>query len=413
MISISTNLEKDLKKLLPHTSEVWIAVAMMSKAGWNLFKDLNKNISKHFVVGIDLPTPPKILTNLLEASSPNFSAKVYEGEYTFHPKLYIIKDVNSRYSAFVGSSNATAWGLNRNTELNVKITDQHTCKDLLKWFNSINSKATMVNAKLIEDYKVNYKSIKSKNRELTKDIESLKSSLVLNKNSFFKECHHAPFEQRYHNIQNPALKNARKQVRERLIDLHKLLIDEFPKFGLHDLHPTNRKQDRTCRYYFNAFSGNRIPSLWLHYGKSKAHLTQYSGDDRRFVNNIRIQLIIHQDSFGVWLVLGREGEGQIDRDYFRNQMNSKKFRNQFFNQLNSLGSDYWLNFKNGKQLKVIDIKSPTQMKKLTDQENIDDYFIIKADFDKRDERLYATNIAQFLLGEMQKLHPLYLLMRHI
>lgn len=129
-----------------------------------------------------------------------------------------------------------------------------------------------------------------------------------------------------------------------------------------------------------------------------------------FINNIRIQVIIHKNSIGIWLVLGRNNGSYNDRKYFREQMKDENFRKIFFETLKKLGNEYWMNFKNMPPIK--DIKTPEQLHSFTQKENIDDYFIIGCDIDWLDKRLSNENISNTILTEFQKLYPLYELMKH-
>lgn len=51
--------------------------------------------------------------------------------------MYLIQKIDNSFTAFVGSSNTTNWGLEKNVEMNFQINDQVECKKLLNWFNAL------------------------------------------------------------------------------------------------------------------------------------------------------------------------------------------------------------------------------------------------------------------------------------
>tara|TARA_R110002072_G_scaffold238939_1_gene396646 strand:+ start:41320 stop:42567 length:1248 start_codon:yes stop_codon:yes gene_type:complete len=413
MVSISKNIEYELKEVFNSSKEIWVAVAMMNNGGFSLINDLSIEVTQNIVVGVDLPTPPKTLRKLLTKCSSRFSAKIYESEYTYHPKLYIAKSIDGVYCAFVGSSNATYSGLNKNIELNVKITDQVQCKKLVDWYREIESEAKLLTDNLIDTYAVRYNEIKKRSEKLEEEIRITKSEMDYGSGQFFSPNQHAIFSNQYRKVNSYSLLELRKDVRSRLIDLHNRILPQFENYGLFDLHPNSRKQDRTSRHYINSFSGKIIQSIWLHYGKSRQQLEVYSNkDDQSFINHARIQVIIHDNNVGVWLVLGKDWGSRIDRTYFRSQMENVKIRNEFFDAFKALGDDYWIDYKGWRDIaNVNDIESVTQLHEIAKEESIKHYFIIGKNYDIDDQALSNENIGTTILEEFKKLYPIYLMMR--
>lgn len=201
---------------------------------------------------------------------------------------------------------------------------------------------------------------------------------------------------------------------KKLKELHESIYPQFAAFGLTDLHCHHSKKEIVSRYFFNHYSGFYINAMWLHYGKSLPQLQAYSSADKSFnksdsfINNIRMQVIIHEDSLGIWLVLGRKNGSKIDREYFRNQMKYPKIRKAFFDGMKKLGSEYWLNFS---KTPINKLNTPEELWVETQRESIDEYFIIGCDINWLDKRLSNANISKTVLEEFQKLYPLYDIMR--
>jgi len=407
---IEKNIKTHLQIELNSAKSIWIASAMISSNGWRfLKKNIPDTASQFYLIGIDLSTTPSVFEELL--TKPEIGARVYETDYIYHPKVYIIENKYGKLTAFIGSSNTTTWGLEKNVEMNFQIHDQVECKKLVKWFNSLYKDGYLITQDFVNNYKTKYAKCSTR---VTKNITAsndLKNDITKDKGQFFSHNHHAVFAKKYHYIQNEELLNIRRSVKNRFIELHESIYPKFSKYGIRDLHCHHQKRERVSRHYFNPFSGYYVNAIWLHYGKSKIHLHLYR--DKSFINHARIQVIIHEDSVGVWLVLGRDGGSKIDREFFRNEMLKTSIQNNFLNTLKKLNDTYWIEFDGySKRIWVKDIKSVKQLHEITSKENIDNYFIIGCDIDWLDSSLSVNNISKTVIEEISKLYPLYKLMRH-
>ena len=124
MTQIIQQLGPELIKALREAVEVWIAVAMISSNGLEFLSESAKKCRLNIITGIDLPTPPEVLEQLFknESISDKWKIKLFDLKF-YHPKFYLIKYPNGKYSAFVGSSNLTMGGLKNHIEISVQITD--------------------------------------------------------------------------------------------------------------------------------------------------------------------------------------------------------------------------------------------------------------------------------------------------
>lgn len=412
---IRNEIKLELSKELRHAQSVWIASAMISHKGWSfLQKNLPKNAIQFYLIGIDLATDPKVFESIL--TNADINARVYETRYTFHPKTYLIQRKDDSFTAFVGSSNTTGWGLEKNVEMNFQINDQNECRKLLTWFNSLFYDGYLVTHDFVTDYKAKFKRTSLKVKEIEKEVETIKSNLTKAKGQFFSRNHHAVFHEKYHEIENENLKNIRKEVSTKLKELHSSIYPQFNTYGLTDLHCHHSKREIVSRYFFNSYSGFYINAMWLHYGKSFAQLQAYSSADKSFnkpdsfINNIRMQVIIHEDSIGIWLVLGRNNGSKIDREHFRNQMKDTSIQKKFYKSFKKLGNEYWIDVPNAPDFD--DINSPAELLQQLQKDRLEEYFIIGCDIDWLDKRLSEKNLSKTVLLEFKKLYPLYKIMRH-
>ncbi|GJN57566.1 NgoFVII family restriction endonuclease [Elizabethkingia anophelis] len=404
---IHTEIKQKLQVELLEAKSIWIATAMISYNGWKFIKEnLSKDTEQHFLIGIDLATEPKVFEELL--NKLHINSRVYQTNYTFHPKVYLLQKRDNSFTAFIGSSNTTIWGLEKNVEMNFLVNDQAECIKLLEWFNEHYSKGYIITEDFVDDYKSKYTRINIKKKGIISEIQQINSEVAQDSEQFFTRNEHKIFEERYHRINSSDLQRIRKRVSDKFKEIHKIIYPQFNSYGLSDLHCHHNLREIVSRHFFNSFSGNYINAMWLHYGKSYEQLQIYN--EKSFINNIRLQVIIHKDSLGIWLVLGKNRGSVRDREYFREQMKNAFIRKRFFEAYKKLGNDYWMNIKGIPS--VEDIKTPEELHIYTQKESIDDYFIIGNDIGWLDDRLSKTNIANTILQEFRKLYPLYEIMKN-
>lgn len=122
MTQIIQQLGPELKKALKEAEEVWIAVALMNEAGLDEIQSNSPATARvTYVLGIHLPTHPKVLKRLFHQELINESVKLFLYRKTvYHPKIYLIKK-KGEFTCFIGSGNATNGGFISNVEMGVKL----------------------------------------------------------------------------------------------------------------------------------------------------------------------------------------------------------------------------------------------------------------------------------------------------
>lgn len=407
---IHTEIKQKLQVELLEAKSIWIATAMISYNGWKFIQEnLSNDSEQHFLIGIDLATEPKVFEELL--NNLHINARVYQTNYTFHPKVYLLQKKDNSFTAFIGSSNTTSWGLEKNVEMNFQVNDQVECIKLLEWFNEYYSKGYIITEDFFNDYKSKYTRISTKCKEINSDIQQINSDIAQDAGQFFTRNEHKIFEEKYHRINSSDLQRIRKNVSDKFKEIHKIIYPQFSSYGLWDLHCHHNSREIVSRHFFNPFSGNYINAIWLHYGKSHEQLQAYNEkDEKSFINNIRLQIIIHENSLGIWLVLGKDWGSKKDRDNFRALMKNVAIRKLFFDSYKKLGNEYSINIEGIPSMD--NLKIPEELHIYTQKESIDDYFIIGCEIDWLDDRISKTNITNTILEEFRKLYPLYEIMRH-
>jgi len=141
--------EKELltavQRRLKSARQFKIATAMISAAGVNRVDEsirrcLQKGGSGEILIGIDLPSDPKAMQELLRIES-NYAGRLQLKVFRrlknriFHPKLFIFKGRNGKRSAIIGSSNLTCGGLTENYEVNVLVEADTVAGELSDYFD--------------------------------------------------------------------------------------------------------------------------------------------------------------------------------------------------------------------------------------------------------------------------------------
>jgi hypothetical protein len=133
------------------------------------------------------------------------------------------------------------------------------------------------------------------------------NNLVITPGQYFRQSDFDAFAIDTHYDTSPSAVELRGEVRERLIELHELIKDDFPKYGITDLYLRKGRNHYTSQH-FHSRGNNHIPkeAIWLQYGKSKDELLRYSGKFyQSFENHLRIQVILKNTAdeviIGIWL----------------------------------------------------------------------------------------------------------------
>jgi hypothetical protein len=101
---------------------------------------LHKGGSGEILVGIDLPSDPKALQQLIRIEgnyAGQLKVKIFRRlkSRIFHPKLFIFEGRNGKNSAIIGSSNLTGGGLTENYEVNVLVEADTVAGELKDYFD--------------------------------------------------------------------------------------------------------------------------------------------------------------------------------------------------------------------------------------------------------------------------------------
>lgn len=176
----------------------------------------NKDKIQFSTVGIDFVGTD---INVLKDFQNSNKVKIYKGEYTFHPKIYVFYN-RTKYKAIVGSANLTNGGMVHNNECAVLFTENDkgiSLKDILGQLNIYFNKAKIITEDIINEYSKEYKYIQDNNESIVKRLESIKQKI-----------NEAPFinlkwEEVSNNIKSSKYLNIRIEVLDEIQDIFKNL----------------------------------------------------------------------------------------------------------------------------------------------------------------------------------------------
>lgn len=428
---IITRLKSDFEELLVTANEIWFAIALVKESTYDFIQDIiNDNCKQNYLVGLDLPTNPKVLRNMQSRLKKDlFEAAIYKTEQNFHPKVYLIKD-NDSFTAFIGSSNLTDGGLEDNVELNYKITNQEDCLYILNWFNTLCKESFPLSEENILAYEEQFNSLEEIEKELKKRRKKIKLKKTITfsdpldaidfSDRYFKKEHHLAFRRELWSNNSKEAINERESAKIKCEELHQSIFPRFKKYEIHLLEPNPDSNHLISMIWqIDPAKPRPINAMWLSYGKSGDEIKQYQkevGADQKakhtFIHHARLQLKIDFNNIGLYLLFAKENEGGIfDRDFFKTSMRNNEYRNNFYQILKSLPNEYFISVGGNKEF-CHNFNSSDDLHNFCKKDDIQKYFIIGRDYQITDDEMSETKLPLETLKVFELLYPLYEKMRH-
>ena len=177
LLKTSEEIGKEISRCIGEYSNISFAVAWIkdNKIYQKLLK--NKDKIQFSTVGIDFAGTD---VNVLKDFQNSNKVKIYKGEYTFHPKIYVFYENKKDYAVIIGSANLTNGGMVHNNECAVLFTEKDkgiSLKDILRQLNIYFNKAKIITDGIIETYSKEYEAIKENNNSIVKRLEPTKQQI--------------------------------------------------------------------------------------------------------------------------------------------------------------------------------------------------------------------------------------------
>jgi HKD family nuclease len=123
LVTNSLELEKEFLRLLKQYKAFYWTAAWAG-IGSPVYKELcNQEVKiKQLIIGIHFyQTHPDFIERFLKNKGVKF---IKQPEGTFHPKLYLFYDSDSKWELIIGSANFTKQAFSRNTETSILFTSK-------------------------------------------------------------------------------------------------------------------------------------------------------------------------------------------------------------------------------------------------------------------------------------------------
>lgn len=410
-------LQPELKTALAKAKNVYIATALLKEYGYRfLCRAVPDNCKMHFIVGIDLPSDLSVFKQIYAASPERVECLIYTGRETYHPKVYIIEQMDGFWVAFIGSANTTAGGLMNNIEYSFKIQGQEECLGIFEWFKTLRPRTSKITEAFLGKYQQTANSINKRQSSNKADSASIRELLrekspqlpvIAGTGQFFTSVHYDAYHANNKTDYTPAADQRRYEVRRKFKILHELIYPQFKAFGLIELYAHSHAPSRISHYqYRRGFNNHELKSMWLHYGYSK---NEYADD--YFGNHPRLQIILHHGDIGIWLVIGKDHGSRNERKRLKNRLeNDPYFVDLLLSAIKDIGGVYWIDL-HPRNPYIADIENGKALKELLLTDEPQKYLIIGRTFSPDDPAISSATIAETVLVEFQRLYPVYLLLK--
>jgi len=428
---ITSTLKIEIESYLQSGDELWNAVALVKDSAFEFIqKAIREKCIQHYLVGIDLPTPPSVLRTMQSKQKKGlFECAIYKSSFNYHPKVYLIKS-GEQYIAFIGSSNLTDGGLVNNFELNYKVTNQEDCLSILKWFNSLYNDGYPLTDENINEYENKFTAL----NEIEEQVKQKRKAIVLKKakttispldaidftDRYFKKEHYLAFRRELWFSDSEEAIAERELAKKRCIELHQNIFPRFKDYGIQVLEP-NPMSDHLISMIRQIEPTNprKINAMWLSYGKNEREIKEYQklvGPDQKakqtFIHHARLQIRIDIKNIGIWLLFAKENEGGLfDRAFFKEQMRIKEYRDKFYQMVKSLNNEYFISV-GGESEFCYKFNSSEELHDFCKKDNNQTYFIIGKNYEITVKEMSETNLPIETLNIFKLLFPFYEIMRH-
>ncbi len=420
-------LENDLINQLKKADKFYAAVALMSEYGLEQIQHTAPEVCEiKLLVGIDLPTPATVFQQLFDMQGERCEARVYNHpKQFFHPKVYLVQ-TNGKWVAFVGSGNFTSGGFESNLEMSLSITDNAFCEGLQSWFNTYFRLGTSLSQNWIDEYEFFIKSRISRQAQDKNDVNSFKrkTSQQLKSKSledfdfegqFFSYEHHQAFSGQTPYVSKPEDVEKRKKVRGRLLELHDLLWPRIEEKGW-DIHHHHNAGYITSSVEHGLFTDAALHALWLHYGRSKDELNAFKevyGEYQTSMYHMRLQVLVHELNVSVWLTVGKNGGGVVDREKLKTRLNNNdlEFKSELCGLITGLPNSFYIEI-NEERRGVKGFSGDEDLIEFIAKDKVNsNYFIIGREYLPDATEISEGNIVNTVINDFGLMLPIYNLIK--
>ncbi|MBC7388925.1 MAG: phospholipase D family protein [Opitutaceae bacterium] len=399
-------------KILLNAEHCYIATASVSEPAFDfLMSKIPPKCKVDIVTGLDFPTDPEVLTKALKQYPNRINFKIYT-KNTLHSNAFIFDLPFRKMVAFIGSGNFSIDGFKNNEELSYKVDTEKGVEEIKTWFRSYFEYAEDLTENMVTEYEEIFPSLlereaRSKqekqefNECISRPFNWEKSNL---KDQYFQEENYRIFEQHKVSTSTQLVHFQRTEVQKKLLEVHEQLK---PILKTLKLFPNSDPNKIVSSLDPHLHLENKVKSMWLTYGRGEKELKEYHAN---ISDMICMQIIIRRKDVSIWLTVGNQTLGKVDRGYFRNAMKDDSYRKKFFDLLKGLGEDYWIEVACEKHT-VTFFKNVEDLEIFTARDSLHFDFKVGRTYQPNHPDLSSTLFIATVQNEITKLHPLYKLMK--
>ena len=129
IVGMAGNIERGLRDFYADISD-----EMTNERVTKIKKEFAQTLKKQLTWGVPTPEDEKALRRLARQLRNKILRVGFFGAYPLHAKLYLAHLKNGLTAGYVGSSNLTLAGMERQGELNLDVLDEETTEKLTTWF---------------------------------------------------------------------------------------------------------------------------------------------------------------------------------------------------------------------------------------------------------------------------------------
>lgn len=327
-------LEKELLAL-DNVKELYIGTAFFSCSGMYILKKLidKYNLKKsqiwiYISEEFTQDKPHELLKELYNIAQ----AKIISNK-NFHAKVYLLK--GSVNKVVFGSSNLTNGGFENNIEFDcIKNIENDELIDFKKFFDYCSFMGQEVNQKVIDYYEKNndlieelrksQKELRKKLRGFTRQDDPMDETKYNISDYYFNFTDYETFFPRNEIRNDIEIKNRRKKVQEKILNIHEALYPLIQKLNINSHW---NPQHITSVIYPCEYNKGRVNWLGVRYGKTKSeidvlnmHLDHNDKDEvRGFQKHGCLQYCIVPEGIEINLFLAVKHDA-IDRAHIQDNM---------------------------------------------------------------------------------------------
>lgn len=414
------HLQYELGKCLRQAKCVYIATALIKNYGYKFIeKQLPIDAKRYYLIGLNLPSDAEVFEKMLGVPLEKGHTRIFLEQQTFHPKTYLIQRIDGSWIAFIGSANTTNGGLIGNVEMSIATEDQHTCKNLLDWFTDLSKNAGELTPEFIKEWKRTTSRIRQRQSANSADVLDARTLLkrtnqhtdhpiIYPEDQFFDANHFQAFSEPFWLDESSKADQERRRVWFRLAELDSKIYPKFSDYGLKELNTHYWKQSRISHYqHRKGFNNTYLKSIWLHYGYPDRNI------QKDFVEHPRMQVILHHNNIGIWLVVGTPNSSLLERQRFKKNLTENyAFAELVYQVSTNIGGIYFVAMNGKPPMRLSMFDNAEKLAKALASEETHEYLIFGREYLPSNPDLSEANITDTVLLEFQRLHPLYLLYRN-